>query len=250
MTTDTELLKAKAAEGDMSAVLALSTHYYNQENYTEALHWAEQAAQAGNPNGMVHAILLHSIFLMNAQDQREWAILADESATVRRYCTELLRIHEEATDFRLFDNIASDIRDALANARYHGAMATFYLDNADEREGLRLLEGMDSPRENFMRALLRLSLDEPDWSVEEVVACVADEAYAATSKTHAEEGIFCMAVVIASQYHQKAGDLNQAVTLLKKRLAHVVHQDMADVIRQELALYRRRLFGGWKYTGS
>lgn len=101
-----------------------------------------------------------------------------------------------------------------------------------------------------MRAILRLSLDEPDWSVREVVACVADEAYAAAPKARAEEGIYCMAIVIASQYHRDAGDLKQAVTLLKERLAHVVHEDMADVIRKELALYRRRLFGGWKYTGD
>lgn len=244
---DIERLKARAEEGDILSTLVLIGLLVEAERYDEALVWADRAAETGSPDGMYRAALLHAAYMAPAQEQCEWALLDAHAAAVRRYCSMLLHM-QGGPEFLAEEETQEELRRHFLNARYYGAMACYYLPDADKQAGLRLLEGLNGTRERLLLHLIMMDIDDPREDGEDALACVEDKPYITAPKSRSEEGVYCMMIVLMTKVLKQMGDLNRAVTLMQERLPHVADQHMAGIVREELSHYRKRLFGGWKYV--
>ena len=247
---DIELLESQAIVGDVEATLDLIMALSKASRFDEALEWAEKLAKAGNPRGKFRAMLLHGLFMDRAQDQLEWDTLHHHASAAFAHAVALTAGRYDG-EFEMVEELKKSVAGHLVNGAYYFAVSAYFMDDANTDLALMGIRDYNSPRFRMIRQLLLLDKGNDLWDPDDVVSCMTDRAYRAAEKDTAEELVYAYAALGASVHARHArNDLNRAVALLDLGIAALTDADALDILREERALYHKRLFGGWKFTGE
>ncbi len=247
-----EELRQAAEGGDMDAMIKLGDTLYEMqrtgsvpEGFGGALEWYTRAAENGSLVGVIKAMMFHDNIVVTAKARNYWKLVKESGEESLKYASVALAVTNLAAKYR---TMAHEIAN---NARYHLALAYFFQDD-DMDTCISCLREMDSQEPPIANILLGICLLRTN--------CV-DEAYHYLSPLRgrrnqilprpaapAEESLVGLAFFYLSViYRTVKNDLETAHSVLEEGLQSVEDQDGQELLREDLARYRKGLFGGYRY---
>ncbi len=239
----------KAAAGDVEAMLELASYYSDRRQVNEAVEWADQAAALNHPAGMYRAAVLHHmrLSLILQGGKPFWSFLKDEAKAVQENAAVLVglsRNHMLDLEEETYNRLLSVLLDGI----YCEALACYMGDARDLPQAVHLLDGMDSPREKALCGVCRYELGQTDAAAELLKDALTNQEYFRKEKLPAEENVYTAAAMICAGAKRREGHLDLAIDLLFRGIDGVRNEELKNGLHRELARYKKKLFGGWKYA--
>ena len=261
-----EELIVKAGAGDADAILKLVDAFAEENDWTEAIDWADRAAEAGDLHGMYRAAQLHhlrAMSLLKGNAQLFHLMMEDGKAAYLNagVLISMLQGKAESEDgldddlMEMYDELLGFYRDGLYCEAYAYYKDDTLAGNDDDPfanfvKVISLLKDVDSPRESALCGLCCVmypGLQYRTEAAEKFEAVLSDWEYMDAEKTKAEEDILDLGMVFyalqlneARQYEHAVHALNYAVAAVKSGMSSAYYT---------LKNYKKTLFGGWKYVG-
>lgn len=253
--TDLEAVLRQAQDGNVEAMLALTSYYMNTErSHADAMKWADAAADAGSASGCMLSAHLH---FLTAQA-----------------CCALGSIDSMAEECQFAYNRAIIIRDALDQnilkwdhartkpfyelwneIRYHLALSMSY--QADFKNGeqvIPLLVTVPMTKAEFLLGVCNFRMEKYSETYSCLNRAFQDQDYAVAEKDTLEEGVYADGLHSLSLIYRIGipgyihCDLSKAVDVLNRAIATVKDPDFCKKLHEELNHYHKKLFGGYKYV--
>lgn len=243
-------LIVKANEGEVESMKKLVDHFIDESDWNEATDWADKAAAAGSLDGAYKAAVLHELRLSTLLNggMPYWTTIRADAKAARENAGILISLCMNS-GLKLDDKEYSAMLDVFRSSLYGEAVAC-YFDGSDDHETIvRLLKDTDTTREQMLYGLCCFDMKQYNESKRVLSAVYQDNAYFTASMFPAEELVFSIAMLVYSGLVRAEGDLIRAVMILNRALDCIKDEDRKESLRKELAKYKKKMFGGWKYTG-
>ena len=263
---DAEGIKYLSAAADennnIEAMICLGDYYVQKKDgasITESAKWYEKAAEHDVFYAVHMAAITNKISALAGSmsvrrtNQFGYEFSKDDwKKVIELTQKEIEMIRNGAPDTK-----PGDLENAVAQlnqAKYE--MAICYYELKDYSSAASLVK--DSPLANgqllYAVIINRLAKDHDMANAVRLLANAFLKAENASDRTYEEEEYFALASVILS-YSYRAGlpgftnqDLNAAVKTLNTALAQLKIQDWVQYVSSELAHYKPKMFGGYKYV--
>ena len=253
-------LIGKANKGDLGAVICLGDYYMDQNagnDMDEAAKWYEKAAE-------------HNVFYAVHMAANANYILALASSAIRRkveFGYEFSRddwkkvVDLSQKEIKLIQCGAPDaqpgaMEDAVSRlnqAKYEMAICCYEL--KDYSAALALAADSQTPKGKLLYAvIINRETKQNMADASRLLANAFVNAENATTRSFEEEKYFALAAVILSGvYHYgtpgfTSPDMNAAVRTLNIAIGQLKVQEWVQFVRSELAHYRPKMLGGYKYV--
>ena len=246
--TKAEIL-LKAQSGETEAILQLIECLAEERNWTEAIDWADKAADTYDPNGLYKAAVLHHLRLSSLiQGNAPMHHLMEEDAQAVQKYTDVLLAAGQAGLIELPTENTASLLKLRADACYDEALVCHVKENPDEDRVLNLLREAEGTKEMILFGLACYHTQLEERAREVLEKAYRDSAYAAADKAPAEQYIYAeAALTLAGLLRLNGQQMDQAVAVLNQGIRGVTGGQMKEALQIELAHYQKKLFGGWKY---
>lgn len=247
--TRTELMNMAEA-GNVDAVLELVKLCVDEQDWNNAIDWADKAAATGNVNGMYKAANLHSMRMNSilGGGMPFWGVLLEDSKAAQENAAVLIgacRNGQIDLDADTYSSLLTVLRDAI----YCEAVVAYQSDSNDFERGIELLSSIETSREQVLCGLCYFELSKHDDAVRVLNSVYGDTTYARSKKIPVEEANYATAMFALSvMTRMNTGNLDKAIMILNRGIEGITDEDMKAPLRKELARYQKKLFGGWKYV--
>lgn len=259
-----EELKRLAEQGDTGAMIEISDRVYDKDSYekiAEATSWDLRAAEAGSLVGIMRSItgctLLAVINLLpNIRDWKEALFYAQQTL---HWCDVALKeIQLDQDDLKMVTNSRN-------NCQYYCGVCHYNLDNYEE--AVRALYGLQQTRAYALYGVCMYLLgsrdighrqsarDDLKTAYQFLSYVEKDMAYIAADKEQYEDGILSFATYALSCCYRIGlpgtlnSNLENSVRILNLVLPNLKHDSSKRFLQKELAKYKKKLLGGYKYVG-
>ena len=238
----------RANSGDVDSMMELVSYYAEQNDWNEAIDWADKAAEAGNVNAMYKAVNLHSMRMhaLVAMGMLS-GLMPDDAKAVQKNAAVLLGACQKGL-IDLNDDIYSSILSALRDGIYFEAASCYYTEPSDYNQIVHLLKEVDTTREQFLCGYAYFELKQYDDAMRKLSTASQDREYLSAEKKTVENGIFATAMHTYSAMERINGNFDKAVMILNQAIEGVSDEEMKAHLRKELGRYQKKMFGGWKYV--
>lgn len=243
-----EELITKAKAGDVDAMLQLISVLVNEEKFTDAMYWADKAAETGNMNAMYKAAHLHSLAMYAFKEKKIWGVMSTEAQAAQKNAALLVGAHRRGS-INLNDDVYSQMLSILRDGLYYEAAFCYMSEPSDYNRVIHLLKDLDTTRERFLCGYACFMVKQYDDAIEKLYAAYRDQAYLTSHKELIEETIFVDAMRTLSAIERATnGNFEKAMQILNQAINGVSDEEGKAFLRKELARYQKKLFGGWKYV--
>lgn len=250
-----EELKRLAEQGDTGAMIEIADRLYDKNSYEkieEATSWELRAAEAGNLAGIMRSItgctLLAGINLLpTIKDWKDALYYAQQ--TLHWSDVALKEILLDQDDLKM-------VTDSRNDCQYYCGVCHYFLDNYDE--AIRSLNGLQQPRAYVLYGVSMYQSSARDHlkTAYQVLSKVErDVAYITSEKEHYEDAILSFAAYELSSFYRLGvpgvvkPDLDHGVAVMNFILSNLKYDSSKPLLQKELAKYKKKLLGGYKYTG-
>lgn len=246
-----EELTAMAGAGNVDAILSLVKLCVDEQDWNNAIDWADKAAATGNVNGMYKAANLHAMRMhsMLGGGMPFWGLLQEDSKAVQENAAVLIGACRNG-QIDLDDSTYSGLLDLLRDAIYCEAVVAYQCDDSDYAKGVQLLNGIDTPREQTLCGLCYFELSQHDDAMRVLNSVYNNTTYASAHKVPVEAAQYATAMFALSvMTRMNTGNLDRAIAILNRGIEGTSDEEMKAPLRKELAKYQKKMFGGWKFIG-
>ena len=251
----TQELKSLAEGGDVNAMMALGEHYYNkyqQDDFPlaaqKALPWYTLAGRSGDVEGAIRAMILGSAQILMAKEAAQWNEMSKYSAEISGISVEFLR-NEKLANSDAYDEIIKCMDICL----YATSISSYLME--DFAEAVEGLEGIEPGSEYYGMAqvLLGICLSDMDRDLEgtERLMILHNDMkgiLTPTPDTVDEEILERGTLYLALYYRMLERKPGKAYELINRALEVIEEPDVRGILLDELAHYKKRLFGGYTYV--
>ncbi len=233
-----DVLLARANAGDTDAMVELIGPCMDDGEVTEAIDWADKAAEQGNTSAIWKAVFLHSMRMHALVDLEMLSgVMRDDAKAVQENAAILIGARRKGLielDNDMYSSLVSSLRDGI----YFEAVSCYYTEPNDWNQVVHLLEAIDTAREQFLCGYAYFELNRTDDALKKWNAACQDGEYLTTEKKNAENGIFSFAMRAYSAVERIInGDLDKAVMILNKAINGSSDGEMKEMLRKELGRY-------------
>ncbi|MEQ2512063.1 hypothetical protein WMO66_12550 [Faecousia sp. CLA-AA-H192] len=259
-----EELKRLAEQGDTEAMIEISDRVYDKDSYekiAEATSWDLRAAEAGSLAGIMRSItgctLLAVINLLpNIKDWKEALLYSQQTL---RWCDVALK------EVRLDQDDLKMVTDSRNDCQYYCGVCHYYQDNYDET--VRTLYGLQQTHAYALYGVCMYALgsrdiehrssarDDLKTAYQFLSYVERDSAYITSDKEYYEDAILSFAAYELSCCYRIGlpgtlnPDLERSVRIMSFVLPNLKYDFSKPLLQKELAKYKKKMLGGYKYIG-
>lgn len=252
-----EELKRLAEQGDTGAMIEIADRIYDKNSYdkiVESVSWDLRAAEAGSLAGIMRSItgctLIAVIDLL--PDIKDWKEALYYSQQTLRWCDVARKeIQLDQDDLKM-------VTDSRNDCRYYCGVCHYYLKNYDE--AARVLYGLQQPRAYVLYGVCMFQQGANDYDKRKTAYQVLsnvekDVAYITSKKEYYEDSILSYAAFMLSAFYRIGlpgilnSDLEHGVNIMTFVLSNLEYDVAKPLLQKELAKYKKKLLGGYKYVG-
>lgn len=247
-----EELRQAAEGGDTDAMIKLGDTLYEMqrtgnvpEGFGRALEWYTRAAENGSIIGVIKTMMLHHNIAVTAKARNYWKLVKESGEESLKYASVALAVTNLTAKYK---TMAHEIAN---NARYHLALAYFFQDDDVDTciSCLREIDSQEPPMANILLGicLLRTNRDVEAYGYLNPLRGNRDKILPRPAAP-AEESLVGLAFLyLSALYRVSKHDLETAHSVLEEGFQSVEAQDAQELLREDLARYRKGLFGGYRY---
>lgn len=252
---DIEEVKKLAINGDVKACMELGSYYYNQDKSArgmqEALKWYLIAADKKDFGAMRMVILTNGVFA-HAQMQVCADIAAQYDSAALKYsdiadlADELYKLTDGNPAFAEIHQFAYN---EWISALYRFGVCAYF--NGNNETIMDLFEEFDEPQIQVLKGVTMSIKSAQD--LKQAYAWlkpIETKEYFKLIGTKLEEQLAAMgALRISVYYRMLLKNLDGAVNFLNNMLPSFSSDLCKGIINDELSMYKKKTFGGYKYEG-
>lgn len=244
-----------AEQGNTDAMIEISNRIYEEDDHdkvAEAAWWDIHAAEAGSSAGILRSIskctLLAKICLL--PEYNDWDAAQYYAEQTFHWCDVAMK------EIQLNQDDLKMVTDSRNDCRYYCGVCLYFLEKYNE--AVQMLCDLQQPRAYILYGISMINSDDPD-GLEKAFPLLAnierEVTYITSRKTHYEDMILAIAAYALSACYCGGlrgvvkPDLEHSVAVLNLILSNVEYESSKSHLRKELAKYKKKSFGGYKYVG-